>query len=144
MPARLYAAHQAAGKRRGAVPPCRFPPAAAGELLLLGASSWDLEAGVVAGTGTSLRLQHSVMSFGFHNRMHPPLQVPPALRFSRAVVQIAPSRPPAPFPKPALTVEHGVTVWPGIKQGDLLQAVQPADLAAVLVLRCACVHPLRR
>jgi hypothetical protein len=78
-------------------------------------------------------------------------QVPVTVRKSQAVVQIAAARPANPFPKPSHTVGHGATVWPGIRQAELLQAVAPVSGEAVLQLRwaidawtcrlpCSCCH----
>ena len=63
------------------------------------------------------------------------LQVPAAVRNSQAVVLIASSRPATPFPQPHHTVGHAASVWPGIKQEELVQAVAPVGTAAVLLLR---------
>lgn len=63
-------------------------------------------------------------------------QVPAALRASRAVVVIAAGRPADPFPPAAKLAGHAATVWSGIRQGDLVRAVQPVAAAAVLELRC--------
>ena len=63
--------------------------------------------------------------------------MPAALRASQAAVNIVPLRPAEPFPPPAATTGAAVTVWAGIRQGELLRAVQPLQDTAVLTLRCA-------
>lgn len=60
------------------------------------------------------------------------LQIPPAVRHGVHPVVIAAERPPADA-LPALG--HAATVWPGIKQGELLQAVAPYSHSPVLHLR---------
>lgn len=62
-------------------------------------------------------------------------QVPASIRFSRAQVLIAEARPDPPFPPPHHLVGHGVTIWPGIRQGELMRAVEPVETVAVLELR---------
>eukprot|EP00887_Chlorella_sp_A99_P000964 scaffold5.g964.t1 len=62
------------------------------------------------------------------------MQVPAALRDSRAVIRVAATRPSDPFPTAAHTLGHAATAWPGIKQGDLLRVVRPVEQEAVLVL----------
>ena len=64
-------------------------------------------------------------------------QVPDTLRRAKAAVVIVSERPATPFPQPSHTVGHAVTVWAGIRQGELVQAVAPVEGEAVLQLRCA-------
>ncbi|KAL4426068.1 hypothetical protein ABPG77_007864 [Micractinium sp. CCAP 211/92] len=62
-------------------------------------------------------------------------QVPQLVRRSRAAVHILQEKPAVPFPNPAHTVGDSVAVWQGIKQGELLRAVEPIKEAAVLAFR---------
>jgi hypothetical protein len=63
-------------------------------------------------------------------------QVPAAVKRSRAVVHIAEAQPEEPFPNPAHTMGHAATLWPGISQAALLQALAPFESLAILELRC--------
>ncbi|PSC76658.1 glycosyltransferase family 77 [Micractinium conductrix] len=62
-------------------------------------------------------------------------QVPAAVKRSRAVVHIAEAQPEEPFPNPAHTMGHAATLWPGISQAALLQALAPFESLAILELR---------
>lgn len=68
--------------------------------------------------------------------LDPSLQVPQLVRRSRAAVHILQEKPAVPFPNPAHTVGDSVAVWQGIKQGELLRALEPIEEAAVLAFRC--------
>lgn len=79
-------------------------------------------------------LDHSGLQYRLPGFLQLPA-VPPALRDSQAAVVIAPARPADPFPPPAKLAGQAAMVWPGIKQGELLRAVEPLAEAAVLNLR---------
>jgi hypothetical protein len=62
-------------------------------------------------------------------------QVPVTVRKAKSLVVIAAERPDTPFPKPSATVGYAAQAWPGIKEGELLRAVEPLEGEAVLHLR---------